>query len=147
MLLMSLTSLYHSIGCIYFSMLCTICIIFSQVRSVYPVKYIFFTTSYTTGYGLLVAFVACWLFGIVAHGVTAPACARVAGSHPVWIILFSCYIWLSYLLLPSYLMCLMANHYLFTVCRNARIASAVLATAFPSVCPSVRLSHAAARST
>jgi len=31
---------------------------FSQVRFVYPVKYIFFTTGYTTGYGKLVAFVA-----------------------------------------------------------------------------------------
>jgi len=31
------------------------------VRFVYPVKYIFFTNGYTTGYGLLVAFVACWV--------------------------------------------------------------------------------------
>ena len=30
----------------------------------------------------------------------------------------------------------------FYSARNARIASAVLATAIPSVCPSVRLSHA-----
>ena len=34
------------------------------------------------------------------------------------------------------------NHSIFTARRNARIASAVLATAIPSVCPSVRLSHA-----
>ena len=33
--------------------------------------------------------------------------------------------------------------FLFTARRNARIASAVLATAIPSVSPSVRLSHAA----
>jgi len=31
---------------------------------------------------------------------------------------------------------------IFTARRNADIASAVLATAIPSVCPSVRLSHA-----
>ena len=31
---------------------------------------------------------------------------------------------------------------IFTARRNARIASAVLAIAFPTVCPSVRLSHA-----
>ena len=30
----------------------------------------------------------------------------------------------------------------FTACRNAGIAGAVLATAVPSVCPSVCLSHA-----
>jgi len=33
--------------------------IFFQVRFVYPVKCIFFATGYATGYGLLVAFVAC----------------------------------------------------------------------------------------
>ena len=48
-----------------------------------PLKYIF----YTMGYGLLVVFAACWGFGLT--GVTAPACARVVGSHP------ACYIWFS----------------------------------------------------
>ena len=32
------------------------------------------------------------------------------------------------------------NFEIFTACRNARIASAVLATAIPSVCPSICLS-------
>ena len=51
------------------------------MQFVYPVKYIFFTTGYTTGYGLLDAFVACCAVWPVGSLVSVPA-FEVNGQEP-----------------------------------------------------------------